>query len=701
VALESLRAEPQTSPYIVEFNPWQWAGQDQLAQAFFGEIGKELGRRDGSKEAKKSAERWRKYRATLGVGAEVFAGTRRLALAALTVIGSLGLLGSFFEFAAVRIGLILIAFLAFLGLTLLKTSDGFAKAVDNYFSAIAEVEKKSLDEIKTDLSILLRGLKRPMLVVIDDVDRLTGPETRLLFQLIKANADFPNIIYLVLFQREAVEGTICRELSTDGREYLKKIVQVGFDVPSLQRSKLERVLFSKLDVLLQGEAIQKLWSTERWTNIFVPGLGPYFKTLRDVYRFISSLSLQFAIFSKQVAFEVNPIDLISLEVLRVFEPEVYRALPNSKDALTDISESGLRNSTREGSQKTEIQGILDKASEQTRQQVQEILERVFPPISWVFSGSRYSSDHSATWFREHRACHADVFDKYFLMAIPEGDLSHAEIENLVSLAGDRDGLVAELRSIGKRNLLEVAINRLESYKETIDLVHAVPFLCAMFDLGDELPLGGQGLTEIPTDMHAARIVYWYLKRESSISRRKEILKECIGQTNGLYLPAFVVALEGDKIKEGREEQARLTDDAGVQELKNLCVSKILQRAGTGTLISHPRLGSLLNFWQEWSSVDEAKVWVGSLVESHEGLVRFLVAFTHEVRSYGAESYTYRSSWQTDLQGIERFVTAEQIESRLAGLEPERLEGVQKEAIKAFHLALKRKREGKSGLSRDF
>lgn len=39
MALESLRKSKGECPYIVEFNPWQWAGQEQLAEAFFQEIG--------------------------------------------------------------------------------------------------------------------------------------------------------------------------------------------------------------------------------------------------------------------------------------------------------------------------------------------------------------------------------------------------------------------------------------------------------------------------------------------------------------------------------------------------------------------------------------------------------------------------------------------------------------------------------------
>lgn len=45
---------------IVEFNPWQWAGQEQLAEAFFQEIGSVLDKADKTK-GKKCAATWRQY----------------------------------------------------------------------------------------------------------------------------------------------------------------------------------------------------------------------------------------------------------------------------------------------------------------------------------------------------------------------------------------------------------------------------------------------------------------------------------------------------------------------------------------------------------------------------------------------------------------------------------------------------------------
>lgn len=121
----------------------------------------------------------------------------------------------------------------------------------------------------------------------------------------------------------------------------------------------------------------------------------------------------------------------------------------------------------------------------------------------------------------------------------------------------------------------------------------------MFDIGDELPAGRLGISQVPPDMHAARIVYWYLKREPEIVKRQEILIGCIKETTGIYLPCFVVALEGDKAKEGREQRERLADDAGVKHLQELRVSKIRQAASGGTLAEHPRLGQLFGFWLEW------------------------------------------------------------------------------------------------------
>lgn len=700
LVVESLRSDREHSPYIVEFNPWQWAGQEQVSQAFFREIGSQLGRKDSGREAQVSANRWRRYGALLGLGAEVFAGTRRIALLGLAVIASLGVvgvLGAFVDVLVTKIMLAVVAGLSLILFTVLTTSDRVARAVAKYFSSVAEIEEKSLEEIKAELSDALAKLRRPMLVVVDDVDRLSGPEMMLLFQLLKANADFPNMVYLTLFQREVVEEAITKELSADGREYLKKIVQVGFDVPNLERSKLERVLLTRLDAVIDNEAALKLWDNDRWANTFMSGLRPYFKTLRDVYRFLSTLSLQFSVFAHGDAFEVNPIDLISLEVLRVFEPEVFKALPGAKSALTGMNQGHGFRSQQESAEKGELEALVQKASEQTKENARAIIKSVFPPAAWAFGGSHYDQ-YSDVWFREHRACHPDLFDKYFQMTIPEGDISLKELERVVSLASDRAALVEELRSLGKRKLLDVTMDRLEAYKETIGLEHALPFITGLFDIGDELPAGHLGISEVPAVMHATRIIYFYLKREPNLATRGEVLARCVNDTTGIYLPIYVIAIEGDKVKENREEQARLIDEDGLKQLKNVCAARIAKAAAQGTLLEHPNLAELLGSWQAWSSSGEPREWVRTLIDTPKGLLAFLLMCMRETRSHTVGSYTVHSKWRIDLQSVERFVPVEVVESKVASLSKKDLSEKEKRAVEAFHEAVKRKKQGKTDFS---
>ena len=207
---------------------------------------------------------------------------------------------------------------------------------------------------------------------------------------------------------------------------------------------------------------------------------------------------------------MNPIDLIALEVLRVFEPAVYQRLPEAKLELTSQRDRAHESHNQNERTRKLIESIVKEGSQQD--QVREIVKQVFPPVEWVFSGPMYGHDFDEGWFRGLRLCHPDVFDRYFHLTIPEGDISQAVLDRVLSLVSDREGLAAALRDLNKRNLLGVALDRLEAYKQKIDLEHAVSFVTALFDIGDELPKERGGFFSISPEMNSSRIIYWYLKQ---------------------------------------------------------------------------------------------------------------------------------------------------------------------------------------------
>jgi predicted KAP-like P-loop ATPase len=193
---------------------------------------------------------------------------------------------------------------------------------------------KSLREQKQAVTRSLTGLSRPLLVVVDDIDRLTTDEILQVFQLVKANADFPRLIYLLLFEREVVSSALNAVSGNKGGEFLEKIVQVGYHIPHASQASIQKVLFSGLDIHLSHVAVSKRWDKYRWANLYSDGIASYFRNLRHVYRFLASFAFHVRQHQTKTSFEVNPVDLVGLETLRVFEPSVYESLPAAKTILT-------------------------------------------------------------------------------------------------------------------------------------------------------------------------------------------------------------------------------------------------------------------------------------------------------------------------------------------------------------------------------
>jgi predicted KAP-like P-loop ATPase len=688
MVLESLRSSSTDCPEIVEFNPWQWAGQEQLANAFFEEIGKVLGRETGAK-TKQIAKKWKLYGAGLHLTAYVATGFRNALFVLLLVIAMFGIGGAtvhtlFSSWLVSAIGY------GALGLAILtKWGGGFAEKFTAVLDASSAVQEKALAELKRELAVSLQGLDRPVLVVVDDVDRLSADEIRLLFQLIKANADFPNLVYLVLFQLDIVQGALDDLSPAPGKDFLEKIVQVGLDIPRIERTRLEQVLFNGLDRILGRQGLTAKFDQVRWANAFVPGLRPYFQNLRDAFRFLGTLEFHVSIFKKNGPLEVNPIDLIAVEALRVFEPAVYGRLHDAKALLTSTADREEKESVRKG-----VQDIVAAASEQNQPQVKKVLSELFPTIEWVFEGSSYGADWFEGWYRDLRICHRDVFDKYFYLTIPVGDIAQADIERLRATTGNRAELVAAFRALNEQDLLGVALDRFEAYKQTISLNDAVPFVTALFDIGDELPESAPGFTSLSPEMHLSRIIYWYLKQEKDRGKRAEVVKTAMRETTGLYAPILRTSLETRSADKKREEDAFLVSEEAVKELQAICLEKIKAAAESGALARHPQLASILYRWRDWASVEAPKAWAQRLIQSDEGILALLTAFLQQSTSQGMGDHTAKTHWSIRLSSLEPFVEIDKLEQRVNALPPREFSERQGEAIKQFQRAIKRRAQGK-------
>ena len=682
MALEALRSRQGTPATIVEFNPWQWAGQDQLAEAFFAEVEIALGKADASKQGRRRAAKWRLYAQHLRVGSLGITGFRHITTVVLVLLGLVGL-ASITRIAWVTVVAGVVGGLALIMAAALNWIAGFADELAALFSKSAEAADRNLDEIKSDLAGDLSALAAPVVIVIDDLDRLAPNEIQLMFQLIKANADFPHVVYFVLFQRATVEEA----LGEHGREFLDKIVQVGFDIPLLPQPRIDRVLFQKLDEVLSDKSIVQRFDKERWVNLYFQGLQGFFRTLRDVHRFGAVLSFEVGRFRGDTSFEVNPVDLIGLEVLRVFEPEVYQALSAAKSVLSGQESRGMGCSFAESTTRSAVEAIHAHANKSRAESVGEIVKQLFPSVGWVFGGSHYGGEWADRWYRELRVCHPDVFDRYFLLAIPEGDISQADLDRVLQSLGDAGRATEALTALMQRGLLDIALDRLEAYKQDIDLAHAVPFITALFNVSEDLSLHSSVMFEMDSPRHVVRIIHWFLATEPDEEQRARIVGEALQASSGLFMPVYFMLFEGD------EKDHSLLAAPHLPALRQVCLAKIRVAAEDGRLASHRNMGVILYQWKEWSSSEEPKKWVTSLLETKEGLLAFLRAFVQPMRSHPTGSAVVRTAWHIRLSEIEPFVAIDIVETKVKALEVGSLSEYDQRSLHALELALERRRRG--------
>ena len=203
---------------------------------------------------------------------------------------------------------------------------------------VAKRNQRKIDEInnintqRKNLCEKLKNLSAKLIIIIDNIDRLTGTEIRQIFQAIKAVSDFPNIVYILAYDQRIVEDALEFEFhqhySTtpeSGREYLKKIVQFSMPVPDTTpylKKYTEDIILELNDRTSSQMRYENPFLEERWNRLYQYGLSPLLKTPRDIIRLHNTLILISASFNQNLDY----LDLISIQVLREYEPELYETI---------------------------------------------------------------------------------------------------------------------------------------------------------------------------------------------------------------------------------------------------------------------------------------------------------------------------------------------------------------------------------------
>jgi predicted KAP-like P-loop ATPase len=682
MAVSELEKESGT-PQIIEFNPWEWAAQEKITSSFFQEISATIGRKDRSKQGKKLASTLKRYGLFLNTGGSLVTGFSAALPTLFVIAAALGIGGSFSDDVWIQN-----TTNALLGLTVtwaavLKWGRTFLNKLAGNTEATAKEKELSLSQLRQELKTILSERDNSLLVVMDDLDRLTSEQLRMVFQLVKANTEFPNVVFLLLFQRGLVEEKLDDGTQT-GRDFLEKIIQVPFDIPKIEISRIHHLLFNNLDKILeQDKTALAMFDSGYWGNIFQSSIFAYFDNLRNVYRFSSTLSFHFSLLRGKSVFEVNPVDLIAIECLRLFEPDVYNEIANHKDIFTNKKPE--RSSDSEDGISAILESILSKSTEGKKDYVKELLLILFPAMDNI----SYSNDYSMSWLREMRVCHPTNFDKYFQFTIPSDELSNSDLQDMLKLTSNRDGLLHYILSLKERGILKNALAQFESYVDQIPLENADPFIKALLDVGDKVDHESVGFSMFSSNTHLIRLVIWLLKRNENVQERGQILLKCFKDSQGISVVESI--LMGDESRREKSDSDLVLADTEFDELKLEFVKKLDELAENrpNDLINSEHLVSFLFRWKRWGKEKDVTTWINDKIKEPTNCISFLRGFIIKTYSHGMNDYVAKVKKSIKISNIEEFVSIRKIHNSINKLDMDQLSEEDAEVLDVFHEAVGR------------
>jgi hypothetical protein len=277
-----MQSTNQPPPVIVHFNPWLVGEKDALLRHFLSRIAGAIKLSDPSRDGKKAAKEIKAYAKAFDLlklipGAEPWA-------------------------------------------SMIKS---VVEAVGDSAGDVAEYKTPDIEAYKLKVEKALSQFERPIIVFIDDIDRLFPLEVFEMVRIIKAVGGLPNVGYVLAWDSAYVSSALEKLHVPYASSYLDKIVQVRMPLPSLSLSARRQLIDKALDEL-DPEVLRPRFNgqDQRLSHLYLSGLRDFLEQPRDIARVFNAVRMMEPLLRGEIVFA----DILGLAALSVKAPTVFDLL---------------------------------------------------------------------------------------------------------------------------------------------------------------------------------------------------------------------------------------------------------------------------------------------------------------------------------------------------------------------------------------
>lgn len=536
-------------PLIVHFNPWLVGEKDALLRHFLSKIASTVNLNDRSRDGKKVAKEIKAYAKVFDLvklipGAEPWA-------------------------------------------SMIKS---VVEAAGNATDAISEYKTPDIEAYKQRVEEALQKFDRPIIVFIDDIDRLFPLEVFEMVRIIKAVGGLPRLGYVVAWDSVYVSSALEKLGVPLATSYLDKIVQVRMPLPNLSLVARRKLINDALDEL-DPEVLRQRFRNqdERLGSLYHSGLRDLLDQPRDIARVFNAVRMMEPLLRDEIVFaDILGLAALSVKAPAVFEllkkkphlfagrlPDDFSSLKKSEDVMTKDSE--------ERRQAYETSGSANAS--------QKVVHFLFPKVATAEDSVSFGKGT----YVEGNICHPAKLAIALQLSVTDGDVSIKAARQYLQNPHQRETVVTSLTN--------------ENCDEFIDLIGEVGESLhgeGVTDL-DELCLSIAQLVEKPLFVERAKSGKRLLSfsAEDTALRAVRMLAHAINKGN---MPAIAEHIAMDSIalscaseivsrsylqeRDGHSDEITLPTESK-EKIFRIFSANVLKAAETGALFEKNNAGFIL------------------------------------------------------------------------------------------------------------
>ena len=193
-----------------------------------------------------------------------------------------------------------------------------------------------VEHIYREIFNRLKNLESPIVILVDDVDRLNAEELISLLKLLRNTANFPNLVFVIASERTQMENILKDSGMAVPGEFLKKFFNYELLFPALDNETVRFLKDRILDIIhfyFPGKDC-----TASVDHVFRNRyMDVVFHNFRDICRFLNLLSFNLdSLKQNGLLDDVVITDMISISMIQFADSHIFRILRDDHSLLLEL-----------------------------------------------------------------------------------------------------------------------------------------------------------------------------------------------------------------------------------------------------------------------------------------------------------------------------------------------------------------------------